>query len=87
MEVNSIIAPEPRSTVLEITFGIGILYGTTNGFNETKGATPIPTIMFVDAPTHFGGIANLTFFNMTTKDERANPMVKTSMEIRTSIPS
>lgn len=81
------VASKPQPTKLEITFGIGILFGTTNGFGETKGATPIPIVTPTDATTHFDGIANLTFFDMTTKDERANSLVETSMEIRTSIPS
>jgi hypothetical protein len=66
---------------------IGIIFGTIDGFGETIGATPIPTATPADATTHSGGIANLTFFDMTAKDERANPLVETGMEIGTSIPS
>lgn len=80
------VASKPHPTELEITFGIGILFGTIGGFGETKGATPIPTATPIDAITHSSGIANLTFFDMTAKDEKANMLVETGMEIGTSIP-
>jgi hypothetical protein len=44
MEVDSIVALESWPTQLEVTFGIGVFFGATNGFNKVKGAAPILTI-------------------------------------------
>jgi len=58
-----VVALEPRPIKPKIAFD------TIDGFNEAKGAAPIPIVALVKATTHFYGITNPTFFHTIAKYE------------------
>jgi len=64
-----VVALEPWPNKLEVTSGTRILFSTANGYSEAKGATPLQAIMLAEAIAHSSGIANLTLFNTSTKEE------------------
>jgi hypothetical protein len=44
MEVDLVVALEPRPIELKVTFSIGILSSIVDGSSEVEGVAPIPTI-------------------------------------------
>jgi len=69
MEVDLVVALEPWPNKLEVTSDTRIFFNTANGSSEAKGATPLQAIMLAEAIAHSNGIADLTLFNMTAKEE------------------
>jgi hypothetical protein len=60
MEVDSVVTLELQLIEPKITFGIGILFGTTDGSSEAEGAAPLPITMLIGAIAHSGGTTDLT---------------------------
>jgi len=80
MEVDSVVTLESQPTKLEVTFDIGIISSVANVFSETKDFALVQASTLVEAITHFGGVADLTFLGMTVKDDYANSIVEINLE-------
>jgi len=76
MEVDLVVALEPPFNELEITSNIGIPFNIGDGSDEAKSVALLIVVAPIEATTHSSGIADLTFSNTTTKEERANPVVE-----------
>jgi hypothetical protein len=59
MEVDSMVTLELQLIEPKITFGIGILFGTTDGSSEAEGAAPFPITTLSGVIAHSGGTTNL----------------------------
>ncbi len=80
MEVALVATLELQPTKLEVTFGTMIMSGATNIFGRVQGFVPIQASV-LKATRHSDGVIDLMFSNTTTKDERAPPVVGSSMEV------